>query len=213
MERRPGFNAVVFDAVGTLIEPDPTVAAAYGRIGREFGSGLDDATIGRRFRAAFRREEIRDAGTGWRTDEARERDRWERIVTAVLDDITDRPACFEALWDHFARPGSWRVTPLAGRVAGLLARGATVGIASNFDRRLLDVVAGQPQLAGVRFVLASSVIGARKPSPRFFAAVAAACDRPAAEILYVGDDPLKDVAAARACGLQAVEAASFNDEG
>ncbi len=46
-------------------------------------------------------------------------------------------------------------------------------------------------------------IGAAKPHPRCFEVLAQALGLRAADILYVGDDPLVDVAAAHACGLGA----------
>ncbi len=47
-------------------------------------------------------------------------------------------------------------------------------------------------------------VGAAKPDPRSFAAVAAALGLPPAAIAYVGDDPYVDVAGARAAGMQTV---------
>jgi putative hydrolase of the HAD superfamily len=47
-------------------------------------------------------------------------------------------------------------------------------------------------------------VGAAKPDPRSFAAVAAALDLEPEKIAYVGDDPRVDVAGARAAGMQTV---------
>ena len=35
-----GVRAVFFDAVGTMIHPDPPAATVYARVGRRFGSRL-----------------------------------------------------------------------------------------------------------------------------------------------------------------------------
>ncbi|MAV35602.1 MAG: hypothetical protein CMJ59_09095 [Planctomycetaceae bacterium] len=50
-------KAVLFDAVGTLIYPDPEVAAAYHQAGREHGSRMSLDRIVDRFRDAFSRQE------------------------------------------------------------------------------------------------------------------------------------------------------------
>ena len=63
-----GVRAVFFDAVGTLITPDPRAPAVYAAVGRLYGSRLDVTVVGDRFRAAFRREERRDRAARWRTD-------------------------------------------------------------------------------------------------------------------------------------------------
>ena len=45
--------AVVFDAVGTLIEPAPPAAEVYAAVGRKYGSRLSVPEVAPRFRAAF----------------------------------------------------------------------------------------------------------------------------------------------------------------
>src|SRR5207253_3715625 len=60
-----GVRAVVFDAVGTLITPDPPAPAVYAEVGRKFGSRLGVEVIAARFRAAFRAGEETDRAAGW----------------------------------------------------------------------------------------------------------------------------------------------------
>jgi putative hydrolase of the HAD superfamily len=52
--------------------------------------------------------------------------------------------------------------------------------------------------------LDARLVGAAKPDARAFLAVAAELELPAERIAYVGDDPLNDVAGARAAGLRAI---------
>src|SRR5947208_1330280 len=51
-----GVRVVVFDAVGTLIYPDPAAPEVYARIGRKYGSRLGADTVAPRFVAAFARQ-------------------------------------------------------------------------------------------------------------------------------------------------------------
>jgi putative hydrolase of the HAD superfamily len=200
-----GVRAVFFDAVGTLIHPAPSAADAYHLIGGRFGSRLELGEVRARFAAAFRAEELFDAQRQHRTDEERERQRWRRIVVAVLDDVRDPPSCFRDLYDHFARPEAWRCEPGAGELlAALRSAGYVVGVASNFDHRLRDVVAGLPELLPLDRVAISSEIGWKKPAGGFFAALAAMTGRSPAEILLVGDDLDNDFHGARAAGLHAL---------
>ena len=64
-------HAVFFDAVGTLIHPDPPAPIVYQEIGQRYGSQLSTAEIRQRFITAFQKEEALDREQAWRTNEAR----------------------------------------------------------------------------------------------------------------------------------------------
>jgi putative hydrolase of the HAD superfamily len=201
----PSTRAVFFDAVGTLIHPDPPAPAVYADAARRFGSRLDLPAVAARFRAAFRRQEGIDHAGGLRTDETREVARWRAIVAEVLDDVTDPEGCFAFLYAHFARPAAWRCDEEAAAVlAELAGRGYRLGIASNFDERLRQVAEGLPGLAPVRHLVISSEVGWRKPAPEFFHRTCAQSGLPPDAILLVGDDPVNDYAGAHAGGLHAL---------
>ena len=201
----PGIDAVVFDAVGTVIHPQPPAPIVYAEVGRRLGSKRSAAEILPRFIAAFDREEAIDHANGLRTSEDREIERWRRIVAHVLDDVSDPDACFRELFEHFSRPDAWDCDPdAAATVQTLARRGYRLGMASNYDRRLRSVIAGMPALAPLQHLIISSEVGWRKPAPQFFAALAQAFDLPAQSILYVGDDPANDYEGARVAGLGAV---------
>jgi putative hydrolase of the HAD superfamily len=198
-------RAVVFDAVGTLIVPDPAVALVYADVGRRHGSRYRAEELRPRFFEAFDLQEALDREAGWATDEARERERWRAIVAQVIDDSRDPAACFAELYEHFSRPTSWRCIAGVGDVlAELRRRGMTTAIASNFDHRLPPIVAGLPELADIERIFVSSALGWRKPAGGFFNAVAAGLDVAPGEILFVGDDPTNDYDGATAAGMRVV---------
>lgn len=199
-----GVRAVFFDAVGTVIHPEPSAGAVYAEVGRRFGSQLDANEVRRRFGRAFAEQEAVDAGNGHRTSEAREVDRWRQIVAQVLDDVTDRERCFAALYDHFAKPSAWRVEDGAGEVlTALRQRWYAVGLASNFDHRLRGVVDGLLPLEGAHLLI-SSEVGWKKPAPEFFARLCAVVGLEPGQVLFVGDDVANDYDGARHAGLQAL---------
>jgi putative hydrolase of the HAD superfamily len=199
-------QAVLFDAVGTLIEPDPPVAVAYEAAGRRFGSSLSCGEILPRFRAAFARQERLDETEFLgATDEARERRRWQAIVAETFDDVADGAGLFAELWRHFAAPANWRLcTGAAECWRRLSAQGLTLGIASNFDARLEAICRELAPLDDCRRVFVSSRLGVRKPSPAFFSAIAERLAIPPARLLLVGDDLVNDYQAARAAGWQSI---------
>jgi putative hydrolase of the HAD superfamily len=197
-------RAIFFDAVGTLIHPDPGAAIAYWEVGRRHGSKYGVGQIANRFPIAFQKEEEADRAGGWRTSEDRERRRWQAIVAAVLDDATDPEACFAELYEHFSRPDAWRLEPQVPKLLEELGRREFVlGMASNYDRRLRSLVAGLPVLSGLQHLVISSEVGWRKPAAEFFAALCAATGLPPENILHIGDDPANDYQGALAAGLQA----------
>jgi putative hydrolase of the HAD superfamily len=199
-------RAVLFDAVGTVLYPDPAAPAAYYAAGRRFGSQLTVLEVTRRYEAAFRRQEAIDQHSGQgRTDEAREERRWRAIVADVFADVPDVDGLFRHLWHHFASPSNWGVfADVAGTWRALEQQGLTLGLASNFDARLVSVCQGFEPLAGCDKLFISSRLGARKPHPGFFAAIQTALGLEPGEIMLVGDSLQHDYHAALAAGWQAV---------
>jgi putative hydrolase of the HAD superfamily len=196
-------RAIVFDVVGTLVEPAPAVADAYRAAALRYGIDQDAADIGRRFRAAWRRQETLDAAAipAFATSGTRERERWRAIVADVFDATPQSDAIFDELWTHFGRPGAWRPIP-AGRDLVRAARdaGLTVALASNFDERLFGIATVIEPLSWADHVFASSELGWRKPSAEFFRTVEHRLGRSPTELVLVGDDPELDIAAGRRAG-------------
>jgi putative hydrolase of the HAD superfamily len=198
----PEIRAVFFDAVGTLIEPDPPAVEVYHAVAVEQGIDIDAETIARRFRVAFEMEEYRDAACGWAVSERHERERWSRIVACVFQGHpTDM--LFARLWNHFMRPEAWCMIGGAEETLRGLSH-LTLGVASNFDRRLHQVLDGIRQpITFLRRVI-SSEFGWRKPSPAFFVEVARSAGCEAKQIVFVGDRRDLDYEPASAAGMRAV---------
>jgi putative hydrolase of the HAD superfamily len=201
-----GIRAVYFDAVGTLLFPDPGALTIYAETARRYGLDLSPDEVRTRFIAAYRLEEDADRAAGWVTSEDREQVRWHRIVTASLAGVPDPDACFRHLFDHFSRPQSWRLNPDAEHViAALRDRGLVLGLGTNYDARIWPVLAGFPALDPLRGrVLVSAAVGHRKPGAGFFREVVRSAGCSAEEVLFVGDDLGNDYEGALAAGLAAV---------
>jgi putative hydrolase of the HAD superfamily len=201
-----GIRGVVFDAVGTLIKPVPSVAEAYSAAARRQGVGLDPEEAKARFQLHFQSDKVHAEQGVLSTNEATERRRWRMIVSGVLPEVADTDRAFAELWDHFGRPESWWCYPDVPMVLDSLAeQGIAVCVGSNFDGRLRGVVNGLPQLRDwADSLVISSEVGFRKPHPSFFHAACAHLGLPPAEILCVGDDPENDVRGAIRAGLSAL---------
>ena len=205
-----GVGVIVFDVVGTLVEPSPSVAVAYQQAALRHGVTVDATVIQQRFKAAWRRQEAIDAAAvpAFATSRAREAERWQAIVDDVFEGAAPAAAIFADLWEHFGQLEAWQ--PLAhGRDLVRLAvdAGVTVALASNFDERLLAIAERLEPLSWVPHVFASSEIGWRKPAPEFFRWIEQRLGCRPAEVLLVGDDPELDVAAARRAGWRSLDVA------
>lgn len=199
-------DGVVFDAVGTLIEPHPPVAEVYAEAAGRQGIGLSTDDVKRRFHTHFRHDERDELNGALVTDEATEERRWRRIVANVLPELPDPGRAFDELWQHFAQPDSWRCFPdVTPALEALASAGLIIGIASNFDGRLRRVAAELPALADRFDVLViSSEVGYRKPHPAFYETACTRLNMRPERVLCVGDDLENDVAGAIRAGLRAV---------
>ncbi|TXI04027.1 MAG: HAD family hydrolase [Rhizobium sp.] len=200
---------VVFDAVGTLITPKPSVSVAYHTIGQRYGSRLELTEVSDRFRAAFRRSELNQFPGApidrFATNDAVEEARWRWIVNEVLADTDDPESCFQDLWTHFAVPTSWECYEDTETALNRLSEaGYRLAMASNFDGRLHSVCEGLPQLQPMGHRIVSAAVEYRKPAPAFYRAVTEICQCQPHQILMVGDDLEHDVLAPRQAGFCAV---------
>lgn len=199
------------DAVGTILRPRPSVAAAYASVGRAYGIDLNEEAVGTRFREALTRYNVEAFQKGQaatdplRTDESIELLRWQAIVNFVLSPPPSAEAAvFETLWNHFGEPDHWQLFPdVLPAMAKLAEAGFRLGIASNFDHRLRPIV--QNYLSDFPLSLhISSEIGWVKPAEQYYRAVEMTLNVPSGEILLIGDDWGNDVAAPRQLGWQTI---------
>jgi putative hydrolase of the HAD superfamily len=201
--------AVTLDAAGTLFVPREPVGATYARVAAERGIALDPVATGERFRSAMRAAPPL-AFPGVAPERRREAERawWRALVREAFGAPAAHPAfeaCFEALWLHFARPEAWTLDADALATLGALrAARLRLGIVSNFDGRLVDLLAGLGITPLVDAVVASSAHDAAKPDPRIFQTAARLLSAPPRDVVHVGDDVDLDVRGALAAGLRAI---------
>lgn len=202
--RYRSIRAVYFDAVGTLLIPQPSAPVVYAQVAEKYGLDSDPERIFQRFCDAYEREEAADRNADWATSEARELVRWQSIVSAALPGGS--PELFDELFNHFGTAAAW-ATPVgtAELVRRLVDIGLTLGVGSNYDSRLNTVVAGIQELALLRQrVVISALVNVRKPHPAFFQTISEQANCPAEQILFVGDDLQNDYLGAKSAGMQAL---------
>jgi putative hydrolase of the HAD superfamily len=208
---------VVFDAAGTLIRPCEPVGETYARLARAHGVAIPAWRLDDAFRRVLASAPpMLFPGVPEGAVAERERGWWRDLVRAVfraadqMQRFADFEAFFAGLFGHYAEPAAWQAAPGAhAALAALRAGGRRVAVASNFDQRLPRLLAGLGLDGALEAVLLPAELGAAKPDPAFFAAVASRLSIAPAAALYVGDDPEQDLAPARRAGWRAIDAGSL----
>jgi putative hydrolase of the HAD superfamily len=200
-------RVVTFDAAGTLIRLLNPPGMTYAETARLFGYNLDPDRVQDAFRITWKTFAPPPESDGPRPDD--DRDWWRELVARTMEAAHYRIVPFD---DYFARvyetfscPGVWELFPDVPPILTELIRlRIRLGVLSNFDRRLYDILAQLSVLDLFEHVIISSEIGIRKPAARIFRAAAQQFNVEANEILHVGDEPVSDFAGARAAGLDAL---------
>ena len=195
-------ECVLFDAVDTLLAPAPSFQGRFVAVAAEHGVPLEEAAVDAAVAAAAREAAWPE---DW-TDPATQRAFWlgfYREVLGSLGHTTEELA--EALFLAFSDPAGYRlfddVRPALDELAGL---GLTLGVVSNFEPWLADILALQEIDHLFATVAISGVLGVAKPDPGIFEAALAEAGADPSATVHVGDQPANDVAAARAVGITPV---------
>ena len=134
-------------------------------------------------------------------------------IRAEAADPTYAEKIAQLLWDAQPTHNLWR-KPIAGMfelVAELGARDVPVGIISNSEGHLAELVDELGYGALFAVVVDSGKVGVDKPNPRIFELAAEALGVPLTEIVHVGDAWEADVLGARAAGARAIWFAPTDD--
>jgi putative hydrolase of the HAD superfamily len=203
--KEKGWEAIFFDAVGTLFYLAKTVGDHYALVGEAIGLKLNAENLDRAFYAAWKQMPQRPAVDGPREND--DKGWWRQLVDLVLDQIApslsefDRDNFFEIAYEHFAETGVWELYPEVIDVLEKLRPQFQLAVISNFDGRLRFIL---EQLGISKFfshVFISSEIGADKPDPEIFRRALKFIDLKPNRVLHVGDDSERDWKAASEAGL------------
>jgi len=202
-------RVIFFDAADTLFHVKGSVGEVYLTFARKYGVTVGHETIQQAFAKAFADapppvfavsdpQEIKSCERLW----------WFDVVHNVFyrigmferfDDY------FDEVFAYFSRPEAWELYPdTLSTLTALEAHSLELGIVSNFDSRLYEILIGLGIDRFFESVTISSFAGAAKPSPRIFQRALQKHGVPAKEALHVGNSLGDDAEAAVAAGLGGV---------
>lgn len=206
----PRFDAVIFDAGGVLVLPDPTVLApllAY------FGG---DHSLEAHRRAHY-------AGMKAKSDVGAAETSWEPYNLAYVDMVGvpghERDEAAEVL-DRTRYHHTWRWMIPESRTAldALAEANVPMGVVSNASGQIEAMLArsicqvGPGDHVEMRVIIDSDVVGVAKPDPRIFEfAIPHFAEYERSRIAYVGDSVTMDVEGSAAAGLHPILLDPFDD--
>ena len=198
-------KVITFDAGNTLIRLRQPVGETYAAVAKRFGAELNPAALENGFRSAWKTVPRLPDVPGPRPDDGKSW--WHHVVLktfenagAKLDPFED---FFDAVYQEFSLPDIWRLEPGALDLLQDLRRaGFRLGIISNFDLRLYEILRHLGVSSLFEQTIVSSQVGADKPSPRIFEEALQRFQVGPAELLHVGDDKVADGDGAQAVGMQ-----------
>ena len=205
------FDAVLLDAGGVLVLPDPTVLAPLlAPLG-----GSMDLELHRRAHYAGMAEKSRA--------ESLEGD-WGHYDAVYVESVgvdADLRAHAAELLHHTRSALLWRwpIPESLAALSAMSASGVPMGVVSNASGQIEAVLrrcgicqTGAGLGADVRVVVDSHVVGVAKPDPRIFDfAVGHFAEFERGRIAYVGDSVTMDIGASSAAGLHPVLLDPFDD--
>jgi HAD superfamily hydrolase (TIGR01509 family) len=200
----PRYEAVLFDALGTLVRLEPPWPLLAGVLASRYGIEVSEPQAREAIRAEMtyyleHHTEGRDPVTL-----AALRARCTSTLAEALPQVAGR-LTQEELTDVLLE--SLRFVPFpdaATALGSLRSMGIRTAVVSNWDCSLGGLLAGLGLGGLLDAVVTSAETGFRKPDPRILQAALAALQCPSERAIFVGDSVDIDVAGGRAAGIRSV---------
>ena len=200
-------QAVFFDIGGTLIYADPPVPDVFARVARRRGHGItvrDVEPCMQQVDEYYESEYMRD-GDFW-CDHDRAVQIWLDMygMMAGYCELSD-PGLPQAVYDEYLRPENWSLFPDAQAcLKGLKRRGFKLGVISNWDATLEDLLRNMGYLPYFDEVVSSASVGCRKPGSAIFEIALERMSVKPGDAVHVGDLPEADGDGATGAGIRPI---------
>lgn len=199
------FRAVLFDAGETLVHPSPSFPELFSRIVRSAGHERDpddvleaSTTVLRRFSEASRDGDL------WTLSPEASRRFWLGVYERMLESLglPSADGLRETLYEGFTDLGNYALfDDVAETLDGLAETGVTLGIVSNFEAWLEDLLATLGVRGRFPVRVISGIEGIEKPDPRIYRLALERAGASPGEVAFVGDNPEFDVVPPAALGM------------
>jgi putative hydrolase of the HAD superfamily len=206
--RNGNINTIFFDAADTLFYIEKGLGDTYASVARKYGGDPDPDHLRKAFSRAFTSAPpLAFGGVTPKERKVLEKNYWRDIVKRVYKEVgmfEEFDAHFDELFEVF-RSSAWAIFPETKDVLRTLKeKNYKLGIISNFDSRVYDVM-NQLEIHEYfdTFVI-SSEAGHAKPDPNIFHLALKETVADPKECLHIGDNIHNDFHGPRALGIQAL---------
>ncbi len=194
-------EAVLFDAGGVLLLPDPTVLAP---LLAPYGADVSEASLVRAHYAAMRSQDV----DGQVHDDWHVYDKAYVIACGVPGHEREEAATVLGA-TRTAHLWRWPIVDSVVALRSLHEAGVPIGVVSNAAGQIESVLrrfgvcqVGEGDGVPVIVIVDSTIVGVAKPDPAIFTFALDVLDAKPESIAYVGDSYANDVVGARAAGMQ-----------
>lgn len=207
MDRK--IKALTFDARGTLIKVRFPVGETYAAVARRHGAELSVDAVDAAFHEVFpTMPPLAFPPMPEIELHRREHDWWRTLVGRVVEaagEVDDFDTFFRELYAIYRGAEAWIPYREAASVLCLLRSNRyKIGLISNFDSRIEEVLVALNLSIWFDAVIFSSRTGVAKPHPGIYHRALAELDVEPHEVLHVGDSLRKDYEGSRAIGMEAL---------
>ena len=201
-------EVVFFDMGGTLIYADPSVPEVFTNVARSRGHNItvrDVEPCMQMVDEYYESEYLRD-GDFWCVHE-RAVQIWLDMYSMMADycGIKGDRGLSQAVYDAYLNPENWSLYPDAPAcLKGLKRRGFRLGVISNWDASLENLLRTMGYLPYFDEVVVSAAVGCRKPGSAIFEIALERMGVSASQAVHVGDLPEADGQGATSAGIRPV---------
>ena len=201
-------RAVLFDAGETLVHPAPSFPELFSRVLADSGNVRSTERVVEASRTVFSRfsEAARDKDL-WTTSPEASARFWKSVYVQMLDElaIASPNGLVDTLYATFTDQRNYAIfDDVMPTLDALEADGLAIGIVSNFEAWLEELLRRLGVRDRFQAVVISGIEGIEKPDPRIFMLGLELLGLKANEVVYVGDNPEFDVAPPAALGMTPV---------
>jgi putative hydrolase of the HAD superfamily len=201
-------RAVLFDAGETLVHPAPSFPELFAGVLSTRGIERSPEAVIEASRAVFHRfsEAARDNDL-WTTSPEASARFWKSVYARMIRelDIGAADGLADTLYEAFTDQRNYALfDDVAATLDALEAAGLALGIVSNFEAWLEDLLGALGVIDRFPVRVISGLEGVEKPDARIFTLALRRIGADAAGAVYVGDNPEFDVEPARAVGMMPV---------
>ncbi|MCH8274036.1 MAG: HAD-IA family hydrolase [Armatimonadetes bacterium] len=202
---------VTFDASGTLVDHDWDPAGLIYNAATALGVQVPETKATNAYERIHTRRRASLEEVEKRGDPSEIRAFWQGEVAEWLQAVGGDPSLSRDIYETCRRKTFstsnriWRVFPdVEGALSALRARGLRLGVISNWDSSLHEILRNLRIYEHFDFVVASLEFGVEKPAAGIFLEALRRGDAQASETLHVGDHLEDDVRGAEAAGMRAL---------